>query len=142
MDINYGFYMRKVDGLRLIILIARLKQNKTARQTLYLFMAQIFGLVIGFISNILLAKEMGVDTFGIYAFSLAIISFLAVFFEFGYFSSISRLLAKAENKEVEKELIGVSLVIVFIISTLFFATIFLFSLFFNRNLLFYFIWVW
>ncbi len=35
------------------------KYNKTARQTLLLFSAQIFSLGIGFIANMLLAKEMG-----------------------------------------------------------------------------------
>ena len=110
-------------------MLTKLRKNVTARQTIYLFIAQIFGLVIGFISNMLLAKEMGIDSFGIYAFSLAIISFLAIFFEFGYFASVARLLTKVNNKVAEKELIGSSLVIVFIIAILFFITIFLVSLF-------------
>lgn len=110
-------------------MITKLRQNKIAVQTIYLFIAKIFGLVIGFISNMLLAKEMGADTFGIYAFSLAIISFLAIFFEFGYFTSISRLLANTHNRQEEKDLIGSSLIIVGIISFLFFITIFLISFF-------------
>jgi len=78
------------------------KHNKTARQTLLLFSAQIFSLGIGFIANMLLAKEMGAQQFGIYSFALATISFVAIFFEFGYFASGARLLAQIMIKFMKK----------------------------------------
>ncbi len=110
-------------------MIKKLLSSKTSKQTILLFVAQIFGMVIGFISNMLLAKQMGAATFGIYSFSLAIISFLAIFFEFGYFASTSRLLAINHNKHKEKELLGASIVLVGGISILFFVCIFGISFF-------------
>ena len=65
--------------------------SKVAKQTLFLFVAQIFGMVVGFVSNMLLAKQMGATNFGIYSLSLAIITFISIFFEFGYFSSASKM---------------------------------------------------
>jgi len=110
-------------------MLKKLASSKTSIQTLLLFGAQLFGMIVGFISNMLLAKEMGVQVFGIYSFSLAIIFFLAIFFEFGYFASASRLLATNHDKAKEKELVGASFVIVFGISILFFITIFIVSQF-------------
>jgi O-antigen/teichoic acid export membrane protein len=104
------------------------KNNKTARQTLLLFSAQIFSLGIGFIANMLLAKEMGAQQFGIYSFALATISFVAIFFEFGYFASGARLLAQNNDKVYEKELIAALLVIAGIIAIGFVITIFCLSL--------------
>ena len=107
--------------------ITQLIANRTARQTLLLFSAQIFSLGIGFIANMLLAKEMGVQQFGIYSFTLATISFVAIFFEFGYFASGARLLAQNHDKVYEKELIAALLVIAGIIAMGFVVTIFALS---------------
>lgn len=111
-------------------MINRIKEvtnSKLIKQTAFLTIAQIIAMVIGFISSMLLAKEMGVELFGIYSFAIAIISFLAIFFEFGYFASVSRLLAINEDKTIEKEIIGASIAIVFGISILLFITIFAIS---------------
>lgn len=108
-------------------MLNRLKSSKTSRQTLFLFTAQIFGLIVGFVANMLLTKEMGVQTFGIYSFALAIISFLAIFFEFGYFASASRLLAINSDKKLEKEYLGASVVIASVIAFSFFIMIFIVS---------------
>ena len=105
----------------------QLFSNRTARQTLLLFSAQIFSLGIGFIANMLLAKEMGAQQFGIYSFALATISFVAIFFEFGYFASGARLLAQNHDKVYEKELIAALLVIAGIIAMGFVITIFALS---------------
>jgi O-antigen/teichoic acid export membrane protein len=109
-----------------------LSQNKTVRQTLLLFVAQIFGLVIGFISNMLLAKQMGSYNFGVYSFALAVISFAAIFYEFGYFASVSRLLAQNREKQKERQLVGAALVILGVISTLFYFSILLVSFFIDN----------
>ena len=108
-------------------MLKKLISSKTSKQTLILFIAQIFGMVVGFVSNMLLAKEMGVQTFGIYSFALAIISFLAIFFEFGYFASASRLLAINHDKSKEKEYLGASVVIASVIAFSFFIMIFIVS---------------
>ena len=108
-------------------MLKKLIFSKTSKQTLILFIAQIFSMVVGFVSNMLLAKEMGVETFGIYSFASAVISFLAIFFEFGYFASASRLLAINHDKSKEKEYLGASVVIASVIAFSFFIMIFIVS---------------
>jgi O-antigen/teichoic acid export membrane protein len=92
-------------------------------------MTQIFSLFIGFFSSMLLAKEMGAFTFGVYSFAVAVISFVAIFFEFGYFASVSRILAVNQDKNEEGRYIGASLVIVGLISLAFFLTVLFLSFF-------------
>ena len=94
-------------------------KNKVFYQTTFLFVAQIFGMVVGFVSNMLLAKQMGAVDFGIYSLSLAIIIFISIFFEFGYFSSASKMLAKNHDINLEKKIFGASIIIVCVIAALF-----------------------
>ena len=93
--------------------------SKVAKQTLFLFVAQIFGLVVGFVSNMLLAKQMGATNFGIYSLSLAIITFISIFFEFGYFSSASKMLANNHDINLEKKIFGASIIIACVLSAFF-----------------------
>uniref|UniRef100_UPI0027BA397A oligosaccharide flippase family protein n=1 Tax=Campylobacter sp. TaxID=205 RepID=UPI0027BA397A len=86
-------------------------KNKVFYQTTFLFVAQIFGMGSAFMSNILMAKAMGVANFGVYSFTVAVIMFLSIFFEFGYIASISRLLIKNDDPLKEKELFGLSLIV-------------------------------
>jgi len=106
-----------------------LLNNKTLKQTFFLFTVQIFGMLMGFASNIFLAKEMGTNNFGLYSFAVAVITFCAIFFEFGFFSSVSRLLAINHDKKKEKEIIGSSVIILGIIFILFFFFILILSCF-------------
>jgi len=100
-------------------MLKKILGSKVAHQTLFLFTAQIFGMVVGFVSNMLLAKQMGAVDFGIYSLSLAIIIFISIFFEFGYFSSASKMLANNHDINLEKKIFGVSIIIVCVIATLF-----------------------
>lgn len=93
--------------------------SKVAKQTLFLFVAQIFGMVVGFVSNMLLAKQMGATNFGIYSLSLAIITFISIFFEFGYFSSASKMLANNHDINLEKKIFGASIIIACVLSAFF-----------------------
>lgn len=103
--------------------------SKILKQVSALFITQIFGLLVGFILNIFLARQMGSDNFGIFSLSIAIINFIAVFFGFGYFYSLSRFLAIKSSTILRREFIGVGLVLIIINSILFFILIFVFSFF-------------
>ncbi|WP_103578090.1 lipopolysaccharide biosynthesis protein [Campylobacter concisus] len=120
------------------VMLKNLFVSKAAKQTLFLFVAQIFGMVAGFISNMLLAKQMGATDFGIYSLSLAIIIFISIFFEFGYFSSASKMLAKNHDIDLEKKIFGVSIIIacvVFVLFLLFLLAIsFLLDIVFDYNI--------
>ncbi|MBF0983559.1 MAG: oligosaccharide flippase family protein, partial [Campylobacter sp.] len=72
-----------------------------------------------FVSNMLLAKQMGATNFGIYSLSLAIITFISIFFEFGYFSSASKMLANNHDINLEKKIFGTSIIIACILSAFF-----------------------
>lgn len=100
-------------------MLKKILGSKVAHQTLFLFTAQIFGMVVGFVSNMLLAKQMGAVDFGIYSLSLAIIIFISIFFEFGYFSSASKMLAKNHDINLEKKIFGASIIIACVIFVLF-----------------------
>ena len=100
-------------------MLKNLFASKVAKQTLFLFVAQIFGMVVGFVSNMLLAKQMGATNFGIYSLSLAIITFISIFFEFGYFSSASKMLANNHDINLEKKIFGTSIIIACILSAFF-----------------------
>jgi polysaccharide biosynthesis protein len=101
------------------VMFKNLFASKVAKQTLFLFVAQIFGMVVGFVSNMLLAKQMGATNFGIYSLSLAIITFISIFFEFGYFSSASKMLANNHNINLEKKIFGTSIIIACVLSAFF-----------------------
>ena len=73
-------------------MLKNLFASKVAKQTLFLFVAQIFGMVVGFVSNMLLAKQMGATNFGIYSLSLAIITFIFICFVFVYLYIDSNIL--------------------------------------------------
>ena len=105
-------------------------KNKVFYQTIFLFVAQIFGMGSAFMSNILMAKAMGVANFGVYSFAVAVIMFLSIFFEFGYIASVSRLLIKNDDLLKEKELFGLALVVCII--CFFFFTNDIYNLFFYR----------
>ena len=100
-------------------MLKNLFASKVAKQTLFLFVAQIFGMVVGFVSNMLLAKQMGATNFGIYSLSLAIITFISIFFEFGYFSSASKMLANNHDINLEKKIFGTSIITACILSVFF-----------------------
>ena len=110
-------------------MLKNLFASKVAKQTLFLFVAQIFGMASAFISNILMAKTMGVTNFGIYSFAVAVIMFLSIFFEFGYIASVSRLLIKNNDPLKERELFGLALIVCIICFSLFSLTVFIISFF-------------
>jgi O-antigen/teichoic acid export membrane protein len=101
--------------------------SHTSRQTFFLFSAQLFGMVVAFVSGMLVAKGMGAQKYGLYSFATAIISFLSIFFEFGYFASVSRLLAVNQDRQQEKEYVGAAVVILGLISTGFVLLVFVIS---------------
>lgn len=101
-------------------------------QTCFLFGAQVFGLGIGFVCNLFLARQLGPQAFGVYAFALATLSFLAIFFEFGFFASGARMLAHTDDRQRRSELVGALLCIAAGIALAFVAVLLTVSLFIDR----------
>jgi O-antigen/teichoic acid export membrane protein len=113
-------------------MIRELFYNPVSRQTLMLFSAQVFGLVIGFLTNIFLAKTLEATLYGKYQFALSVLVFLSIFIEFGIFASGSRLLALNADPKKEKELIGTLNLVLGVFSLLFIVTVAVLSIFIDR----------
>ncbi|MBL0052875.1 MAG: oligosaccharide flippase family protein [Bacteroidetes bacterium] len=79
--------------------------RKYYKQTFLLFSSRIFDLGIGFATNMFIAKHLQQEQFGIYSFVLNFLLLISLLFDFGFFTSISRILAfnvmKEENKMKE-----------------------------------------
>jgi O-antigen/teichoic acid export membrane protein len=113
-------------------MIRKLLTNTTSRQTLSLFFTQLFGLVIGFITNIFLAKTLDATLYGKYQFALSVLVFLSIFIEFGFFASGSRLLALNTDPRKERELIGTLNLILAAFSIVFISIVAILSTFIDN----------
>lgn len=109
--------------------LINLGKSKPAKQTSMLYGSQIIVLFVGIFTSVINTRFLGPVDYGILAFILAIISFISLFFEFGFFSAGARLLALANNEKEERCLIGGLLVITIGIALSFSLSIFVFSFF-------------
>ena len=89
------------------------------KQTLAVSGSNIFVMGLGFVINILLAREMGVEDFGIFSFAFAVFSFVALFMEFGFYSTAAKILADTNDSVTVRKLLGGIFVTYIIINTIF-----------------------
>lgn len=108
---------------------ANLTKTKTAKQTGILYGSQILVMALGLIIAPIVTRTLGPEKYGILTFILAVMLFISLFFEFGFFSAGARLLAISKDKRNDQELIGVLTIITVAISLSFFLIIFIFSFF-------------
>lgn len=108
---------------------AELVKTKTAKQTGVLYGSQILVMVLGLMIAPIVTRTLGPEKYGVLTFVLAIVFFIALFFEFGFFSAGARLLAISKDKRNDQELIGVLILITAGIALSFFLIIFIFSFF-------------
>lgn len=106
-----------------------LARSKPAKQTSMLYGSQIIVLFLGIFTGVINTRFLGPIDYGILAFVVALIGFISLFFEFGFFSAGARLLALANNEKEERSLIGGLLVITIGIALSFSLSIFIFSFF-------------
>ena len=109
------------------MLINRLKSNTTIKQTLSIASSNIVAMGIGFLLNMFIAKHIGVEQFGILSFAMAVPSFIAIFMEFGFYSTAAKDLADNNDKEYERTLLGTVFIVYILISLLFAGLIFVIS---------------
>lgn len=108
---------------------ANLAKTKTAKQTGILYGSQILVMVLGLMIAPIVTRTLGPEKYGVLTFVLAVVFFIALFFEFGFFSAGARLLALSKNKKKDQELIGTLILITSGISFSFFLALFIFSFF-------------
>jgi len=106
-----------------------LAKTKTVRQTGILYTSQILAMGLGLITAPIVTRILGPQKYGIFTFMLAVITFISLFFEFGFFSAAARLLAVSQNKKKDQKLIGALTLITAGIALSFFLVLFIFSFF-------------
>ena len=109
--------------------LIKLAQSKTGKQTFMLYGSQTAVLALGVLTTVINTRSLGPTDYGILSFILAVIYFVSLFFEFGFFSAGARLLAIANDDEKEREYIGGLVVITIGIALSFSLVIFLLSFF-------------
>jgi O-antigen/teichoic acid export membrane protein len=82
--------------------------------------------VLGIASQALIARELGVDEFAVYAFCFGLLQFSAILFEFGLFIPAARRSALAEGEE-RQAIVGAALLTYLPVGLLFSLTIFAIS---------------
>ena len=70
---------------------------------------------IGFGIKAIQTKYLGAEAYGVYAFFGSFTVFTALFFRFGFFSSLQVLLAENHSPSIEKELFGTGFIVNFFI---------------------------
>ena len=89
----------------------KILQSKTSKQTALLFGSQIAMVIIGFGIKKIQTNFLGPEAYGLYAFFGSFTVFTALFFRFGFFSSLQVLLAENKNYQIERELFGLGFIV-------------------------------
>ncbi len=94
-----------------------------AKQTGILFGSQIGVLLFGVLIKIVQTRTLRPEEYGTYAFFGSLISFLVIFYRFGFFTSIKVVLANTSDIIKIRELVGTGLIFALLIGLSFSATI-------------------
>ncbi len=111
--------------------------TKTAKQTIALYLSQIGAMIFGVLFTIVNTRLLSKSEFGTLNFYIQVLTFLALIFEFGYYTAGSRIIAMEKDYQKERELIGTLYLIGLFISLLYIMILFVLSFFidglFNSN---------
>jgi O-antigen/teichoic acid export membrane protein len=98
---------------------SHLRLSKAARQTLFLFICKIGGIVLGFGVNWINTRTLGPSDYGLFAATFAAASFVTVFMDFGFLASGARVLAlRQASPSYQRRLVGALLVVGLVLSAL------------------------
>ena len=120
---NNWYYFRS----NKIIIELQILKSKIGKQTAILFGSQIALVIIGFGIKKLQTNVLGADLYGLYAFFGSFTAFAALFFRFGFYSSLQVLLAENKDFIKERELFGLGFLLNLIVGVLFAIFIWIFS---------------
>jgi O-antigen/teichoic acid export membrane protein len=86
----------------------RLPRPKAAAfiQSVVLFAARSAAAALTFATNLYLARRLGPDGYGAYAFVIAFVTFVSLFLDVGYFASGAKLLAESEDEGDRRGYVG------------------------------------
>lgn len=109
--------------------ISNITKLKSMRQTLAVSGSNFFVMGIGFFINVLLARAMGLTGFGLYSFAFAVFNFVAIFMEFGFYSTAAKVLADEKDEYQERKLLGSIFIVYVFISVIFSALMYVIGYF-------------
>lgn len=95
----------------MIIFFKHIKYNTSVKQIIGLLSANLLGLPLGIITNILVTKYLGPEKFGDYSFILGVFNFAIIFLSFGLFYSSNRAVLLSNSTEKTRRLYGASYII-------------------------------
>ena len=110
-------------------MLKNLFQLKATRQTVVLFAAQIINALLGVAVTGMNARALSVEEYGLFTFALVLILFVAWFFDFGFFSAGSRIVALAKDRIEERKIVGSLIVLCLILGIGFSIVLLVLSLF-------------
>lgn len=87
-----------------------IKLPKTFQQVAILFASNIILIVLGFGIKKIQTHQLGDISYGEYAFFISLVTFLSLFFRFGFFVSLRNLFAQNHNSNREKKLLAVGFI--------------------------------
>lgn len=95
--------------------IRYLAAHPVFRQAVFMYSGILFYGGFVFLGNILIARNISVEAFGMYSLIVGIITFSALFFDFGFSHSCARVIALSDDRKEEKRLSGTVLSLFLII---------------------------
>ncbi|RLG01395.1 hypothetical protein DRN58_01855 [Thermococci archaeon] len=112
--------------------------QRIVRQALILYGSQILTQFLGIFTGMINTRILSPDEYGLFAFFNTIIAFVLIFFEFGFPSSTSILIAQSKKDHEEREYIGASIILMLFVgisfSLLLFSVSNLIDCVFNTNI--------
>jgi O-antigen/teichoic acid export membrane protein len=89
-----------------------LRPTAAARQTAFLFVCQILGIILGFGTNLINTRVLGPADYGLYAATFSATDFVLLFLDFGFFSSGARVLALRRNDPEQQRRLVAALILI------------------------------
>ncbi|TAL63223.1 MAG: hypothetical protein EPN85_00700 [Bacteroidetes bacterium] len=121
---------------KVVLKLDTLRSNKKiVYHTSILFFSQLIVIVLGFLTKGIQTRALTPENYGLYAFFTTLTGFFIFFFSIGLYPTMEVLLASNKDKQKEKELLGASFILTFILGILF--SIFLFAISFFIDDLFH-----
>ena len=90
------------------------KKYSATSLAILMFLSNILLIIIGFGIKKIQTLKLGDINYGEYAFFISLITFVSLFFRFGYFVSLQNLLSQNHNKIREKKLLAIGYLIALI----------------------------
>jgi len=112
-----------------ILSLSTLFRSKTIRQTLMLYASKLAVIPLGMITASIITRTLGPDNYGLLALYGTVTGFPLLFFRFGFDSSCGLLIAREDNGNNIRKLIGAGIIVFLLTGATYSLFVFGFSFF-------------